>query len=53
VFVGVCSSDSEAAVQACLFLTKAVRVRAPFWRKEILAGGGSRWASTLSDEKPA
>ena len=61
LFVAACSSEPEAATEACVFLAKAVRERAPFWRKDMLTGGGSRWtaslpaeqSSTLAEEKPA
>jgi molybdopterin synthase catalytic subunit len=61
LFVAACSSEPDAATEACVFLAKAVRERAPFWRKEILANGGSRWTASLpaeeasapAEEKPA
>jgi molybdopterin synthase catalytic subunit len=43
LFAGVAASDAEAAASACAWLVKAVRTRAPFWRKDRLADGGERW----------
>ena len=42
-FAAVASSEAEAALAACAFLAEALRRRAPFWRKELLAAGGERW----------
>lgn len=42
-FAGVAARDGEAALAACAFLAEGLRSRAPFWRKELLAGGGARW----------
>lgn len=42
-FAAAASSDPAAAAEACGFLVAALRDRAPFWRKDVLADGGSRW----------
>ncbi|HEY9552904.1 molybdenum cofactor biosynthesis protein MoaE [Allosphingosinicella sp.] len=47
LFVGAASSDHQAAAEACAYLARSVRERAPFWRKERLAGGTSRWTERL------
>lgn len=39
----VASPDPGAALEACAFLIEALRTRAPFWRKETLADGTTRW----------
>jgi molybdopterin synthase catalytic subunit len=44
LFAGAAAEESGQATEACTFLAEAVRRRAPFWRREILAAGGSRWA---------
>ena len=44
LFAGVAAEESSQATESCAFLAEAVRRRAPFWRREILATGGSRWA---------
>jgi molybdopterin synthase catalytic subunit len=42
-FAAAAAADSETAFAACAFLAEGLRTRAPFWRKELLAGGASRW----------
>lgn len=42
-FAAAAAADPEAALAACAFLAEGLRTRAPFWRKELLAGGSSRW----------
>lgn len=39
----VASADADAALDACAFLLDALRTRAPFWRKETLPDGSTRW----------
>ena len=46
MFAAAAASDPTAAAEACAFLVEALRERAPFWRKDILADGGSRWFSS-------
>ena len=48
LFVGAACSDRKAAMEACAFLAEAIDARAPFWRKDMLSGGGSRWTESLS-----
>jgi molybdopterin synthase catalytic subunit len=48
LFAGLAAGESWQATESCAFLAEAVRARAPFWRREILAGGGSRWAKARS-----
>jgi molybdopterin synthase catalytic subunit len=43
LFVGAAADEPARATEACAFLAEAVSRRAPFWRREILAAGGSRW----------
>ncbi len=43
VLTAVCSAHRAAAFEACRYLMEALKSRAPFWKKEALAGGGSRW----------
>lgn len=42
-FAAVAAREPGAALEACAFLAEALRRRAPFWRKELLTGGGERW----------
>lgn len=43
LFAGVASSAIESAGEACAWLVAETRRRAPFWRKELLVDGTSRW----------
>lgn len=43
VFVGVACAHRGAAFQACEFIIDALKTRAPFWKKEVLADGSSFW----------
>jgi molybdopterin synthase catalytic subunit len=42
-FAGVAAAAPDDALAAIAFLAEALRREVPFWRKELLAGGGSRW----------
>ena len=43
LFAAAAASSFEAAEQACAWIVAQMRTHAPFWRKEVLAGGTSRW----------
>jgi len=43
VLVAVWSAHRAAAFDACRFLMEALKHRAPFWKKENLVKGSSRW----------
>lgn len=43
VLTAVCSAHRTAAFDACRYLMEELKSRAPFWKKESLADGGSRW----------
>ena len=43
VLTVACSAHRAAAFDACRWLMEALKARAPFWKKETLAGGGTRW----------
>jgi len=43
VLVAVWSAHRAAAFDASRFLMEALKHQAPFWKKEGLASGGSRW----------
>lgn len=45
VLVAVWSAHRAAAFEACRFLMEALKHQAPFWKKESLVSGGSRWIS--------
>lgn len=43
VLVAVWAAHRSAAFEACRFLMEELKSRAPFWKKEILDKGESRW----------
>jgi len=43
VLTAVCSAHRAAAFDACRFLMEALKSRAPFWKKETLNNGDTRW----------
>ena len=43
LFAAVAAADPDTAQEACRFLVDSLRTRPPFWRRELLANGGSRW----------
>jgi len=43
VLTTVCTKHRAAAFDACRFLMEALKQRAPFWKKETLSDGSSRW----------
>lgn len=45
VLVTVWSAHRGAAFDACRFIMEALKHRAPFWKKESLAGGSTRWVA--------
>ncbi len=54
VLVATASAHREAAFAAAAFLMDYLKTRAPFWKKEHLAGGSGTWvASSQSDDAAA
>lgn len=54
VLVLVASQHRGEAFAACEFIMDVLKTRAPFWKKERLADGSSRWvAARRSDEAAA
>lgn len=45
VLVAVWSAHRAAAFDACRFLMEALKHKAPFWKKENLTSGESRWVT--------
>ncbi len=43
VLVAVWTAHRKASFEACRHLMEALKSRAPFWKKETLADGGTRW----------
>ncbi len=53
VFVAACSRHRGEAFQACEFIMDFLKSRAPFWKKETLADGSSRWVDARSSDTEA
>lgn len=49
VLVSVWSAHRAAAFDACRFLMEALKHQAPFWKKERLSSGESRWVEKNTD----
>ena len=45
VLTAAWSAQREAAFAACRYLIEELKHRAPFWKKESLAGGNTRWVT--------
>ena len=55
VLVLTASPHRAAALESCAFLIDWLKTKAPFWKREEFAGGGSRWveAKAADDEAAA
>ena len=49
VIIAVWSKHRGDAMDACRFLIESLKHQAPFWKRETLISGESRWVSTNSD----
>lgn len=49
VLVAVWASHRGDAFDACRYITEALKSRAPFWKKEMLSSGESRWVNKNTD----
>lgn len=49
VLVAVWSAHRDAAFDACRFIMEALKSSAPFWKKELLSTGQSRWVEKNTD----
>jgi molybdopterin synthase catalytic subunit len=49
VLVAVWSSHRGDAFDACRFIMEALKATAPFWKKELLASGQTRWVEKNTD----
>jgi molybdopterin synthase catalytic subunit len=49
MLVAVWSAHRAAAFDACRYLMEELKHRAPFWKKEQLASGDSRWVEKNTD----
>ena len=52
VFVGVVSQHRGDAFRACEFLIDYLKIRAPFWKKEVTESG-ERWVEARSTDRVA
>jgi len=54
VFVATASRHRAAALESCAFLIDWLKTKAPFWKRETFADGGSRWVDAkLEDDLAA
>ncbi len=49
VIVAVWSSHRGDAFDACRFIMEALKANAPFWKKEVLGSGKTRWVEKNTD----
>lgn len=53
VLVAAASPHRAAALEATAFLIDWLKTRAPFWKKEHLSGGTTRWVEARPDDDAA
>lgn len=53
VLVLTASAHRAAALEACAFLMDWLKTKAPFWKREELAGGGTRWVEARAADEDA
>ncbi len=53
VFVAVSAPHRHDAFQACEFIMDFLKTHAPFWKKERLSNGESRWVDARSSDDKA
>ncbi len=53
VLVAVTSAHRGDAFSACEFIMDYLKTRAPFWKKELLKDGSSRWVEARSSDDEA
>jgi molybdopterin synthase catalytic subunit len=53
VLVAVASAHRGDAFAACAFIMDYLKTRAPFWKKELLKDGSSRWVEARSSDDEA
>lgn len=49
VFVGTAAAHRAEALEACAFLIDRLKTDAPFWKREVLAGG-ARWVEPRASD---
>lgn len=53
VLVAVASAHRGEAFRACEFIIDYLKTRAPFWKRETVAGGASRWVEARDSDQDA
>lgn len=53
VFVGTASAHRAAALEACAYLIDRLKTDAPFWKRETLSDGQSRWVDARDSDDAA
>jgi molybdopterin synthase catalytic subunit len=53
VLVAIASAHRHDAFEACAFIMDYLKTRAPFWKKELLSDGSSRWVDARPDDDHA
>jgi len=53
VLVAVSSAHRDAAFDACHFIMDFLKTQAPFWKKELTAGGVQRWVEAKESDNAA
>ena len=53
VLVIACAPHRQDAFEAAEFLMDYLKTRAPFWKKEVLASGASRWVDARESDEDA
>ena len=53
VLVLTASSHRAAALESCAFLIDWLKTKAPFWKREELAAGGTRWVEAKAGDDAA
>jgi len=53
VLVLTASAHRQPALESCAFLMDWLKTAAPFWKREILAGGAERWVAARDTDDAA
>lgn len=53
VFVGTVSAHRQAAFDSCNFIMDFLKTEAPFWKREFLSDGTSRWVEARAEDDSA
>lgn len=53
VLVAVAAAHRLAAFEACHFIMDQLKIRAPFWKRELMADGQRRWVEAREQDRQA